>query len=419
MTTHRFGRVVAAIAAATFGTAIILAPSMASAGVTSTLAFETAGPVTVDFSQDWLITLSVSTTYEGGPTVRLGPNDGTVDVYFSGVGGVFSAGLPIQPDGLIYVSQPAKQPLLPAGDYSVTAIFNPAPGGYYNSSQTASPLAFTVTALDVAPRVEVGYDASVSKYPVITASLAGAYVDATGGAPAGTWSFVVTGPKGDAVLTRDVAQVQGDSDPLRVEVTSRLAKGEQYSVASTFTPAQEIAGGLTVPGIPAATFQTPAGTFAESMGASVPLPLWLLIVLGVLLLGLATTAVILGVRLSGRAPKDAAPAATGRAPGDPTNVEIVGLDALGLPEPATIPEMLPAGEPTTRMPTLPESTTWLLSDVEPAVDAPTINPADAPTERIGIADLLAEPATERVDTTETLAESDPADEAEGDRPSGS
>ncbi len=404
-------RVAAGIAAAALGAVVLVVPAAASAGVVTSVTFAQPDPVAVDFGTEWNIVLVVGSEYDSGPSLRLSPTDGTVDVFLSGIGGPYASALPIQPDGTVYFSQPSAKPLLAAGDYDVSAIFNPAPGGYYSTSQTASPLKLSIKALGISPRVEVSTVAAVSKYPVITATLTGAYVDANGGAPAGTWNFVVSGTSGKEVFGTDAPQVQGATDPVRVEISARLPRGAEYTVASTFTPAVELAGGLTVAGVPSADFQTPGGTLGESLGASIPLPLWLIIVLGVLLVGLAVAAVVLGVRMSGRVPNEPAPTDGERhVPGDPTNVEIVRLEDLGLPEPATIPEMLPPGEPTTRLPQLPESTTWLLSDVEPGIGAPVVDPADAQTERIGTLDNLAEPPTERISAAESAASADETDQ---------
>jgi hypothetical protein len=335
-------------------------------------------------------------------------------VYFSGIGGAYASGLAIQPDGNVYVSQPATQPLLPAGTYNVSAVYNPAPGTFYASSQTATPLVITVTPLAVTPKVEVVNDAAVSERPVITASLSGSYVDAIGGAPAGTWHFLVSGADGAAVFETDIAQAQGATDPVRVEVDSPLREGGQYAVKSTFTPVAELAGGLTVGELSDSVFQTPSGTFGEALVAAVPVPLWLAIVLLVLLLGLITTAIVVGVKLSGRAvePTVGGTPAPQRMPGDPLNVEMVSLEDMGLPDPSTIPELLPEGEETKKLPT---STTWLLSDVEPATGLP--NASEAPTERIdavGSAELATElidsgsteVPTERISTDETKLEKD-------------
>ena len=400
----RLARAGAVIAAAALGTTLLFMPTAASAAVVTTVNFETEGPVTVAFGENWFLRLSVTSTYDEGPTLRLGPNDGTVDVYFSGIGGVFAASLPIQPDGIVYVSQPTTQPILPAGEYQVTAIYNPAPGGYYDSSQTATPLAFTVTALEVNPTVEIVNDAAVSELPVITASLSGPYVDATGGAPAGTWHFIVTGADDQTVFDSNFALAQGSTEPLRVEIDSKLEKGESYKVVSAFTPVDELAGGLIVGDVSDSEFQTASGTFGEAITAPVPMPLWLSIVLLLLLLGLAAAAIVVGIKLAGRSAVATAPVegepTPQRLPGDPYNVEFISLDEVGLPEPETIPELLPDGDQPTRK--LPDSTTWLLSEVEPATSLP--DASEAPTERIDAVsakELNTDTATEIINTAET------------------
>lgn len=374
----RLSRLAAATSAAALGAVLLLVPAAsASAAVPTTIEFETTGPVEVVFGEQWSLTLAVSTTYDSGPTLRLGPNDGTVDVYLSGVGGAFASSLPIQPDGLVYVSQPSSQPLLAAGDYDVTAIYNPAPGGYYGSSQTATALVLTVSALDVTPEVSIAVDPSVSDSPVITAALSGSYIDSTNGYPAGTWQFTLAGPGGAPAFDATVAQPQGATNPLRITVDSALDRGTTYTLSSTFTPADAIAGGVTVGSAPDAVYETPSGTFGEAITSAVPLPLWLAIVMLALLLGLGAAAIVIGVMLAKRAPtapQDAAPSR--RVPGDPPTVEFASLDEFGLPEPETIPELLPEGQ-VRRNPT---STTWLLSDVEPATNLP--NASEAPTERL-------------------------------------
>lgn len=401
MTRARAARLLAVAAAAVLGLGLLLVPSAASAAVATSIRFTTPGPLEVGFGEDWLMVLTIDSTYPDGPTLKLTPSDGTVDVYFSGIGGAYATALPIQPDGNVYVSQPATKPLLPAGTYNVSAVYNPTSGGYYASSQTEVPLVITVTALAVSPRVEVVNDAAVSERPVITASLSGSYVEATGGAPAGTWHFIVTGADGAPVFETDVAQAHGATDPVRVEIDSPLREGGQYAVKSTFTPVAELAGGVTVGEVSDSVFQTPSGTFGEAITASVPIPLWLAILLLILLLGLAAASIVIGVKLSGRGAElatGAVPAAQ-RVPGDPYNVEVVSLEDMGLPDPSTIPELLPEGEETKKLPT---STTWLLSDVEPATGLP--NASEAPTERIDAvssAELGTDAPTEKITTAET------------------
>jgi len=401
-------RGIAVIGAVLVGAAMsFVALPASAAGVDTGLTFETAGPIEVSFGEEWLIVLNAEVRYEGGPNLPLGPGDGTVDVYFSGIGGAFATSLAIQADGRVYVSQSSTAPLLGAGSYEVSAIYNPVPGGFYASSQTGSPFSLTVTPLEVAPRVQVGIDSAVSERPIITANVSGSYLDSTGGAPAGTWKFDVTGPSGDVVFESERAQLQGGTDSVRVEIIAKLDKGERYTVNSTFVPVAELAGGLTVSAISPIDFNTPAGGLGDTIGAAVPTPLWLALLLLALVLALATAAIVLGVKLRGRA--GPTPDATGaeserRIPGDPTNVEVVSPEQMGLPEPATIPEL---GGDTGATRKLPTSTTWLLSDVEPATSLPDF--ADAPTERIDAVVSPADDSTELIDTSETPAGDGKAD----------
>jgi hypothetical protein len=300
----------------------------------------------------------------------------------------------------VYVSQPLSKPLLPAGEYQASAIFNPAPGSYLETSQTTSTLVLRIAALDLTPSVVVESDARVSNHPVITASQSGSYVDANGGAAPGTWHFDVRKQGSEeSVFAVDLAQEAGESEPLRVEIDKKLEKGATYGVESTFTPVSEIAGGLTVATIAPASFDVPAGTFGEALAAPVALPVWAYIAILIVLLGVATTTVIFAVRLRTSTPAPVGAPTPQRLPGDPLNVEIISLDDLGLPEPSTIPELLPEGETKK----LPASTTWLLSDVEPATNLP--DASEAPTERIDAiasAELAEDDAkTEKLSTAET------------------
>lgn len=399
------GIVALAAIALTGGVTLAANPAFA-AGAKTAITFETPGPIEVGFGDDWLIVLNVEVRYQGGPTLPLGTNDGTVDVFFSGIGGAYADDLAIQPDGRVYVSQPADAPLLPAGSYDVSAIYNPPPGGYYATSQTGTPLTITVTPLEVTPAVQVGVDPTVSELPVISASISGSYSEQVGGAPAGTWAFAVTGPRGEVVFEQELAQPHGGTDPVRVEITSKLEKGERYTVESTFTPVDELAGGLTVAALAPVDFQTAGGGLGDTLGAPVPTPLWLALLLLLVVLGLGAAAIVLGVKLRARSvPAVAAGQAdeTQRMPGDPTNVEVVTLEEMGLPDPATIPELSDESEPTRKLPT---STTWLLSDVEPATSLP--NPQDAPTERIDAVVGPDDAATELIDTGETSTGDDKA-----------
>lgn len=359
----RIGVVLAAVG---MSTALALVPSAAVAAVPTAIEFTSTEPVTAQFGEAWSTSLVLTTTYPDGPVMRLTPVDGTVDVYLSGIGEPFAAALPIEQDGTVYFSQPLDKPLLATGSYTITAIFNPAPGGYYSTSQTSVPAALEITGFAVGVEVEASNDASVSPDPIITARVTGDYVEKIGGAPAGTWLFEVVDKGGASVFESSVAQEHGSKDPVRVPVTAKLADGTTYTVRTTFTVVDELVAGITVADAPTATFETPGTTFADALGARLPFPWWIVLAVGVLLVGLVTTVIILAVKLSRRSPADPAPPTI---PGEPQAVEELSWDDAGITPPP---------------PPLPESTTWLLSDADPLPsESDTGQPAgEAPTERL-------------------------------------
>jgi hypothetical protein len=282
---------------------VIIAPTAASAASPTSIGFETPGPVEVDFAQDWLLVLTVSAVFGEGASAPLSTRDGTVDVYLSGIEGVFAPALPIQSDGRVYVSQPAAQALLPAGTYNARAVFSPVAGGGYSSSQTVDPIVLTIAPTKVAATVEVLFDPSVSERPIISAGLEGASGTSLEGAPAGTWHFTLIGVTKDVIFETDAAQPHGATDALRIEVTSPLLRNEPYTLRSTFTPVAELAGGVTVEPIPDATFETSGDSASELLNSPAPIPLWLAISLLAVLLGLVAVSITLGVRLAGRPPR--------------------------------------------------------------------------------------------------------------------
>ena len=302
MTRRRSASLAAVMAVVLTALGAAIAPTAASAASPTSIGFETAGPVEVDFGQDWLLVLTVSAVFGEGASAPLATRDGTVDVYLSGIEGVFAAALPIQSDGRVYVAQPAAQALLPAGTYNARAVFNPIAGGGYSSSQTVDPVVLTIAPTRVTASVEVLFDPSVSERPIISARLDGASGNALEGAPAGTWHFTLVGAKKAVIFETDAAQLQGATEALRIEVTSPLLRNEPYTLRSTFTPVAELAGGVTVESIPDATFETSGDSVSELLNSPAPIPLWLAISLLAVLLGLVAVSITLGVRLAGRPP---------------------------------------------------------------------------------------------------------------------
>jgi hypothetical protein len=336
---------------ALFGVA--LAPLPAFAASNTVITFTDQGPGTVDFGDDWSLVLRVE-GQEGSTNIPLRDTDGTVDIYVSGVSGIFAEDLPIQVGGFVYVSQPDDQPLLATGDYEFSAIFNPGKGVYFESAKTKKSASLTVSPLSVLPGATVEPNAAGAEGAVITASLSGSYVEKRGGAPAGTWTFSIfpSGGEQTATWTQDVGQAAGATEPMVVPVTAELDPGMSYTLSTSFTPVSDIATGVTVSPVDSQSFTTPGGGFGGAITSTVPVALWLIIALILIIAGLAIAAIILGSKLGARRAvlddQDASPV---------EYVELMSLDEAGLQSLDTHP--IPAGS------------SWLLSDIDSSVGAPT------------------------------------------------
>ena len=317
------------IAAALCG-ASLLAAAPAAAEVPSEVAFTSAEAVTAPFGSGWSISISATSNGYGQPVrVPIDPSEGTVNVTLSGIGGVYAVGLPIQPGGIAYFSQPTEQPLLPPGTYQVTASFVPAAGSYLDPATSFAPQTLTITPLGLSARVSAGYEAGADT-PIISATLEGAYVDEGAATPAGTWSFTAEDSRGTQVFEAEVAQLQAATEPVRVELDSELKKGIEYTVHSSFVPAGELAPGITVDPIADVSFTTPADTFAELVTGATPVPAPIAIALGLLLMVLAITTAVLATRLRGlsagaKALTDSQNVAEGHQ-----GVELVDMEFVGI-----------------------------------------------------------------------------------------
>lgn len=299
-------------AAAALGIVLASAPlaaSQAHAETPTSVTFATDAITVAEFGADWVVELAVSHQYDycyddcgpgnPGSSTAAAPTAGTVDVYLSGIGGAFAKDLPIQTDGTVYFAQPLDQPLLAAGAYGVTAIFNPALGSNLASSQTSAAATLEITALELVAGLDVTIDPAISTHPVVTLDFTGDWLKSRGGAPAGVWTVAVTTTAPSKVLFEtSVAQKSGSTTPVLVEIPARLADETTYSVSATFTPVESIAGGIQLKNPSPASFTTPGTTFTELVATRVPVPWWSVLAVGVLMLGLVATLVVLVIRIS-------------------------------------------------------------------------------------------------------------------------
>lgn len=255
-------------------------------GQATTTNFATPSLAPIAFGDDWLAEATIILSSTGAPVAS---TDGTVDVYVSGLAGAYATGVPIQAGGTVYLSQPDAQPPLAAGSYNLSAVFVPAPGSNFITSQTIAPLALTVDPLDAVPAARVVEPDVPGGVPSVELSITGSYVESKQAAPAGDWSVRVISPTGDEdVFTTAIAQPV-DPAPLLVPIDSELRPGVDYMVVAEFIPAATLAGGLTVTPIPEITLSTPpAGAFDWAVApVALPLPALIAAALALLLLVIA------------------------------------------------------------------------------------------------------------------------------------
>ena len=291
---------------------LALAPALPAAaeGMPTTTKFVGAASQEISFGSAWFVKIQVRQAEYYSP---LDSADGTVDVFAKGIAEPLGDDLPLTRDGIAFFSQPAGNPLLAAGSYELSAVFTPASGTSNATSRTTKTATLVITPLAVATSFSIVDDPARYPVPTVEARVSGAYVDATGQAPVGSWAIVVTDSAGAEVFTSTAAQSADSSIPTPIAVTSGTEPGETYTVNAVFTPAETIAGGLTVGASEPVEFTTtPAGAFDGAV-APVSLPWWIiitLIALVVVLAGAVVALLVIGARRT-------APAGDPRADGEP------------------------------------------------------------------------------------------------------
>lgn len=275
---------------------VALSPQAANASP-STVSFVTA-ETTAAFGDPWVVEIEVGVPAGSGGAITAA--SGSVDVLVSGIAGTYAT-VPLQNGGAAFFAQPSEKPLLGAGTYTLTAIFNPSAGSNLSGS-TSAPATLIITPLEVTTIVTATADPVVSSQPVITALLGGAYRDATGTVPAGIWSFEIA-VAGDDRVVFETRRVQ---DPFAEEATSvvvdtRLSTSTEYTVRWTFEPVEQLAAGLAIETAGATSFRTPDGTLLTALANPVELPLWTWIAIAIVLVGLLATMVILLILTRSRA----------------------------------------------------------------------------------------------------------------------
>lgn len=187
--------------------------------------------------------------------------------------------------------------------------------------KTPTSAQLTITKAKLGVELRVLADPVNPEAAIVTAKFTGRFVDeyqpsfypSAGLSPAGTWHITLTDSAGELVTEHNVERAAGD-DVLATSFYWQDAEpGEQYSASAEFVPSGTSASNFTITPAqdfsftaPTETRPVPTSTAPAVVDASLPeptgfgLPLWSLVLAGVLALGLAALVTVLGVRLSRR-----------------------------------------------------------------------------------------------------------------------
>ncbi|MGV8885104.1 MAG: hypothetical protein ACOH1T_05885 [Microbacteriaceae bacterium] len=293
---------------------LTMASPAAAEGQPTTTKFDSASSQDVTFGSPWFVKIQVRLNDYYTP---LDEADGTVNVFAEGIAEPLGRDLPLTHDGIAYFAQPANRALLAAGTYVLSATFTPAAGSEITKSRTTTSTTIVIMPLGVTPSFTVVDDPSRYAEPTVEARLGGEYVDATGRAPAGLWSVVVTDDSGTEVFSETAAQKPDAALPTLITLASGIKPGKSYSVVTTFMPDETIAAGLAVTAPKTQKLTTaPAGALDRAV-LPVSLPWWLIITLLALTCVLAIAVVALLVVNSRRKPHAGASGSAATESDDP------------------------------------------------------------------------------------------------------
>ena len=325
-----------------------------AAGSPTRIDFVGETEITAPFNSPWELPIRVRSDAENGK-INIKGSDGTVDIFVEGVPGEYVTAATIYPGGMTYFTQPANEPPLGAGEYTVTAVFTPAAGSELGTSKTTKSATLTITPLAITPSAVLLTDPAEVAVPTVRTSLAGEYLDTVGAPPSGTWTVTGVDSNGDDAFAVTAEQpteaTEGVVGPLDIPITDALKPGETYTISSEFEADPLIEPGLEYENPAAVDYTTTPLTTAEVLSTPVAVPIWVTILNGLLLIGLVVLLVwLIGAWSRGRTRTvDDAALATGPS----------ALPAT--PSPAAL-GAAPAA------PVAPASTSWSLTDDAPADD---------------------------------------------------
>ena len=224
-------------------------------------------------------------------------------------------------EGPVYRKE--TEPVLAAGEYSVTVSgrgrfevgsYNPAQIHWYNVV-TPQPASLVIKPAALSAEVRIGNDTNDRDGLIIAGRLSGDFVDshavadvgAFGQSPGGTWKFVLTDSAGEIALEKTVESLDGKDVFAQSFYWHDAKPGETYEGTLEFTPTPGSAGNfiisapqpvtITMPELQRAVPVSSATAVTESPAApEFTLPLWIVLLAGVIVTALAAAVAILSVK---------------------------------------------------------------------------------------------------------------------------
>ena len=300
--------------------ALSLAPALsATADETPVDVTFTTPSATVEYGQGWSFEFTAPTEYYqvlfqyGYTTISSsGTPSGYTPMHGAYLNGGMSRGYVVPPDG--------AAPLAP-GNYSFELGGTTVIIGNTYTVTTPVPATLTVEKAKLGIELRVLADPISSGGAIVTAKFTGRFVDeysssffpGVAQSPAGTWNVSIKDKDGEVATERSVERAAGDDVLATSFYWADAEPGEQYTASASFTPSGVSANNFTIGAAqnfsytaPESARPVPTSSATAKPDASLPeatgfgLPLWALILVIVLIVGLGVLVTILSVRLSRR-----------------------------------------------------------------------------------------------------------------------
>ena len=208
---------------------------------------------------------------------------------------------------------------LGAGTYTFSISGSGTDGTNTYTGMTPTPATLTVEKAKLGMEVRVLADPNNSTGAIVTAKFTGRFAEeyqssffpGAAVSPAGTWAITIKDAAGETAIQQSIERAAGDDVLATSFYWPDAEPGEQYTATAEFTPTGTSAANFTVTAAqpfsytaPAELRPTPTSTATARPDASLPeptgfgIPLWALITLIALILGLGALVTILSVRLN-------------------------------------------------------------------------------------------------------------------------